>query len=200
MITEFLYEENEDIYDIKMPSIYLAGPNNSPDNFSASWRNEALNMLEDLKFNGRVYIPEVSDNNQYYKNDYTESDKNKWIYHHMDNADIILFWFPNNIVDIKSYIDFSYMLGNRHSQVVLGYPESDEKIEYMKYLYDLSNDYGTTHRLDFLIIKALKILISFFSLENNDPKFVSDIITYDKVLKLTPGKLKEGTLENYDIR
>lgn len=200
MTTEFLYEENEDIYDYKVPSIYLAGPDNSPDIFAPSWRNEAIHILDDLKFNGRVYVPEISDYNQYNKNDYTESDKNKWIYNHMDNADLVVFWFPNNIVDIKSYIDFGYMLGNRRNQVVLGYPESDINIENMKRLYDLSNDYGTTHRLDFLLIKAIKILVSFFSSENEDLKFVSDIITYDKVLKLTPGELKKGTLEDYDIR
>ena len=200
MTTEFLYEDHEDNYDIKTPAIYLAGPDNSPENFSASWRNEALHILSDLKYNGRVYIPEVFDNNQYPKNDYSIKDKYKWISDRMDSSDLIVFWFPNNIIDNKSYMDFSYMIGNRYKQVVLGYPESDSNIEYMKYLYDLMSDYGIIHRLDQLLIKSMKILVSFFSLISNDSKSVSDIITYEKVLKLRPGELKDGTLEDYDIR
>ena len=114
-------------------SIFLAGPTPRGKDI-ISWRNEAIKILENLGFDGIVYVPEYSSWKP--KTDYV--DQAMWERVGLSNANIIAFWIPRHLPDMPAFttnVEFGYWL---HSgKVVYGRPNDAEKIKYLDWLYKL---------------------------------------------------------------
>lgn len=134
-------------------SIFLAGPTSRKE--ATRWRDEAIKILEELKFEGIVYNPEYS--TRLPKEDYV--DQAMWERHGLMNATIILFWVPRHLPDMPGFttnVEFGYWL---HSgKVLYGRPDEAEKIKYLDWLYELDYDKKPINDLKELIEEAIKII------------------------------------------
>ena len=112
-------------------SIFLAGPTPRGENV-ISWRTEACQLLENLGFDGVVYVPEYS--NWKPKTDYV--DQATWERVALMKATVILFWVPRKLPDMAAFttnVEFGYWL---HSgKVIYGRPDDASKIKYLDWLY-----------------------------------------------------------------
>ena len=114
-------------------SIFLAGPTPRGKDI-ISWRNEAIKILENLGFDGIVYVPEYSSWKP--KTDYV--DQAMWERVGLSNATIIAFWIPRYLPDMPAFttnVEFGYWLHT--GKVVYGRPNDAEKIKYLDWLYKL---------------------------------------------------------------
>ena len=114
-------------------SIFLAGPTPREKDI-ISWRNEAIKILENLGFDGIVYVPEYSSWKP--KTDYV--DQAMWERVGLSNATIIAFWIPRYLPDMPAFttnVEFGYWLHT--GKVVYGRPNDAEKIKYLDWLYKL---------------------------------------------------------------
>lgn len=114
-------------------SIFLAGPTPRGKDI-ISWRNEAVKILENLGFDGIVYVPEYSSWKP--KTDYV--DQAMWERVGLSNATIIAFWIPRYLPDMPAFttnVEFGYWLHT--GKVVYGRPNDAEKIKYLDWLYKL---------------------------------------------------------------
>lgn len=112
-------------------SIFLAGPTPRGENV-ISWRTEACQLLENLGFDGVVYVPEYSTWKP--KTDYV--DQAMWEREALTKATVILFWVPRKLPDMAAFttnVEFGYWL---HSgKVIYGRPDDASKIKYLDWLY-----------------------------------------------------------------
>ncbi|AEO93593.1 gp334 [Bacillus phage G] len=113
-------------------SIFLAGP--TPRNEEVvSWRKEALEILNDMNFNGTVFVPEPSTG---VYEDYTQ--QIDWELSAMKRADVILFWIPRKLrqdfemAGLTTNVEFGSWIDS--GKVVVGFPEDAEKVRYLKEL------------------------------------------------------------------
>lgn len=128
-------------------SIFLAGPTPRGENV-VSWRTEACQILEQIGFDGVVYVPEYSTWKP--KEDYV--DQAMWERMALTNATVILFWIPRNLPDMAGFttnVEFGYWL---HSgKVIYGRPNSASKIKYLDWLYSLDYDKAPYENLQSLL-------------------------------------------------
>jgi 8-oxo-dGTP pyrophosphatase MutT (NUDIX family) len=116
-------------------SIFLAGPTPRGED-GWSWRTDALEYLEELGYDGHVFIPEPADG--------------KWVEHYvrqveweeegLHRADQIVFWVPR---DLTGHWYGNPMPGlttndewgvwKASGKIVWGSPEQAEKVSYQKY-------------------------------------------------------------------
>lgn len=117
-------------------SIFLAGPTPRGENV-VSWRTEACQNLEQMGFDGVVYVPEYSTWKP--KEDYV--DQAMWERIALTDATVILFWVPRKLPNMAAFttnVEFGYWL---HSgKVVYGRPNDASKIKYLDWLYRLDYD------------------------------------------------------------
>jgi hypothetical protein len=124
---EFYYDEN---------SIFLAGPTLRDNVFANSWRSEACDILKNMGFNGTVYIPEFSIPRHFDDSDL--DNQVEWEWDCLDTAGVIAFWVPRELELLPGFttnVEFGRYITKKPNQVILGYPENAEKIEYLKRLY-----------------------------------------------------------------
>lgn len=135
-------------------SIFLAGP--TPRNGkSLSWRKEALKILEELEYDGIVYVPEYS--NWQTKPDYL--DQVLWERNALTEAKIILFWIPRKIPDmagLTTNVEFGYWLHSK--KVIYGRPDDAEKIKYLDWLYEFDYNKKPVNDLKTLIAEGINQL------------------------------------------
>jgi hypothetical protein len=117
-------------------SIFLAGPTPRGEN-SKSWRTEACEILEQLGFDGIVYVPEYSTWKP--KADYV--DQAQWEREALSNASVIAFWIPRTLPDMPAFttnVEFGYWLHT--GKVIYGRPSTAKKIKYLDWLYTIDTD------------------------------------------------------------
>lgn len=125
------YSDQEVIKNEK--SIFLAGPTPRGENVK-SWRTEACKILEDLGFDGVVYVPEYSTWKP--KEDYV--DQAMWERMALTEATIIVFWIPRSLPDMAGFttnVEFGYWLHS--NKVIYGRPNGAPKTKYLDWLYEL---------------------------------------------------------------
>ena len=109
--------------------IFLAGPTpRSPD--VQTWRKEALQILEDLDYEGAVYIPETVDWN--WLGDY--NGQVTWEWRALAQSKVTLFWMPRDLKDMPAFttnVEFGFIAAFRPMDLVLGYPEGAPKNRYL---------------------------------------------------------------------
>lgn len=111
-------------------SIFLAGPTpRSAD--VASWRPHALAILEQLEFEGVVFVPEFSTGKA------TDYDTQvEWEKKCLTMADIILFWVPRELKTMPAFttnVEFGTWIDS--GKVIFGAPDGAPKNTYLKWLY-----------------------------------------------------------------
>lgn len=134
-------------------SIFLAGPTPRGEN-AVSWRTNACKMLEEIEFDGVIYVPEYSTWKP--KEDYV--DQAMWEREALTESTVILFWIPRNLPDMPAFttnVEFGYWL---HSgKVIYGRPDSAAKIKYLDWLYELDYNEKPINDLKLLLENAVKL-------------------------------------------
>lgn len=132
-------------------SIFLAGPTPRGEN-TLSWRNEACKKLENLGFDGVVFVPEYSTWKP--KADYV--DQAMWERIALTEADVIVFWIPRHLPDMPAFttnVEFGYWLHT--NKVLYGRPNDAEKIKYLDWLYELDYNEKPFTNLDDLLKESI---------------------------------------------
>lgn len=123
---------NLDVIVTDKPSIFLAGPT-PRDEVTVSWRKRAVDLLEELKFEGIVYIPE---DEVKYKNSYL--DQVEWEKKGLHSASVIVFWIDRELSVLPGFttnVEFGYWVSKDISKVVYGRPDEALKNKYLDWLY-----------------------------------------------------------------
>lgn len=133
-------------------SIFLAGP--TPRGKDAkSWRKEACEILENLKFEGVVYVPEYSS----WKPKASYVDQAMWEREALTAATVIVFWIPRHLPDMPAFttnVEFGYWLPTK--KVIYGRPDDAEKIKYLDWLYELDYNLKPINNLKELLTESVK--------------------------------------------
>lgn len=124
-------------------SIFLAGPTPRNKKEVESWRPDALKILEDIGFDGVVFVPE--DKEGVFKKDY--DDQIEWEEKYLNIADCIVFWVPRDLsLDSEDFPKMAAFTTNVEwgawcdaGKVIFGYPEGAEKVSYLEYYADKYN-------------------------------------------------------------
>jgi len=115
--------------DVFTKSIFLAGPTpRSAD--VASWRPDALRLIQEAGYDGVVFVPEARDGN--WKSGY--EDQIEWEERCLNVADCILFWIPRNLANMPALTtNTEWGVWQNSGKVVFGAPLEVEKIRYQRY-------------------------------------------------------------------
>ena len=133
-------------------SIFLAGPTPRGED-AISWRKEACKTLEELGFDGIVYVPEYST----WKPKESYNDQAMWERIGLTEATVIIFWIPRQIPEMMGFttnVEFGYWL---HSgKVLYGRPDGTPKTKYLDWLYELDLNLKPYNDLKSLLECAVK--------------------------------------------
>jgi len=134
MIVNF---SNEPVNYDNFESIFLAGPTLRNSNYATdSWRVEAVKILEELGFDGTVYIPEFTDLES--MKDFDEERQTRWEWEALANSSLIVFWVPRNNTDLPGFttnVEFGRYVTMCPEKVFLGNPPDATKMKYLQMLY-----------------------------------------------------------------
>jgi 8-oxo-dGTP pyrophosphatase MutT (NUDIX family) len=133
----------EDMPDAFSKSIFLAGPTPRNRDEVESWRPDALKILEDIGFDGVVFVPEP----KVATKDHVYEDQVEWEEKYLKLADCIVFWVPRDLsLDSKDFPKMAAFTTNVEwgvwadsGKVVFGCPEDAEKVSYLKHYADKYN-------------------------------------------------------------
>ena len=148
------YSDEEVIKNKK--SIFLAGP--TPRSIEVeTWRKEAIKILDELNYDGIVYVPELKNDNRNF--DY--NDQVWWEREALYNADVIVFWIPRNLKTLPAFttnIEFGYWIAKNSNKVIYGRPDDSENNKYLDWLYKTETDKEPLNDLKVLLKQAIKML------------------------------------------
>jgi nucleoside 2-deoxyribosyltransferase len=156
------YSHYHVIHDNSKPSIFLAGPTPRSKDI-ISWRKEAINILEQLNFNGIVYVPEC----EFTRPGFDYTTQVEWEWEAMEAADIIVFWIPRSeeLPGFTTNVEFGYWLAKNKYKVYYGRPADSIKNKYLDKLYAHVSDDGADKKpfetLDKLLYHVVNILNMF---------------------------------------
>ena len=132
----------EEIPDKLDKSIFLAGP--TPRTTAAeSWRPEFIEILEQIGYDGVVFIPEYRDGPQ--KN-LAKSEQIEWEHKCINACDALVFWVAREMrsdfemLALTTNIEFGLFLST--GKVFAGCPDGTQHIDYFK---EISKDQLTWH-------------------------------------------------------
>ncbi len=135
-------------------SIFLAGPTPREEKV-ASWRVDAVKKLEELGFDGVVFVPEYS--TWVPKTNYV--DQANWEREALTEATVILFWIPRSLPDMPGFstnVEFGYWLHSK--KVIYGRPDGAPKTKYLDWLYKTDYNEEPFNDLDKLLEYAMEII------------------------------------------
>ena len=135
-------------------SIFLAGPTPREEKV-ASWRVDAVKKLEELGFDGVVFVPEYSP--WVPKTNYV--DQANWEREALTEATVILFWIPRSLPDMPGFstnVEFGYWLHSK--KVIYGRPDGAPKTKYLDWLYKTDYNEEPFNDLDKLLEYAVEII------------------------------------------
>lgn len=135
----------------KEKSIFLAGPTPRGEN-TESWREEACKILEEVGFDGVVFVPEYSSWKP--KEDYV--DQAMWEREALGQATVIIFWIPRDLNDMPAFttnVEFGYWIHT--GKVLYGRPDNASKIKYLDWLYNIDCNKIPFNNLRELLVEAV---------------------------------------------
>ena len=145
----------EDMPKDETKSMFLAGPVPRKE-YELSWKKEALQILEEMGYNGVVYIPEdrvkvpYDDNNikgEEMKRTFTLKAQLDWEYSCMCACDAIVFWIPREMrpdfemIGLTTNVEFGRFLNS--NKLFIGAPDEAPRNEY---LHLISEEKYTWHK------------------------------------------------------
>jgi len=143
------YYEDEIIEGEK--SLFLAGPSTLVKGIT--WRNEALKILQDLEYDGVVYVPEFRNVTTIY-----DADKQfHWERKGLFNSTSLIFWIPRKIPEIlamNTNVEFGYWV--KSSKVLYGRPDESDNNEGLDMLYRYERNLEPHNKLEDLLKEAIK--------------------------------------------
>ena len=140
-------------------SIFLAGPTRRNANVE-NWRTQALKKLDNLGFDGIIYVPEYSDMKP--KEDYVQ--QAIWEREALTNATVILFWIPRQLPDMPAFttnVEFGYWMHT--GKIIYGRPDKAPKTKYLDWLYKLDCNRDPINDLDLLLESSIKFCNNLYS-------------------------------------
>ena len=167
------YSDQEVIKNQK--SIFLAGPTPRGENVE-SWRTKACNIIEQLGFDGIVYVPEYSTWKS--KADYV--DQAQWERDALSNALVIAFWIPRTLPNMPAFttnVEFGYWIHT--GKVLYGRPDDAKKIKYLDWLYKTDTNNEPFSSLEELLNGSIE-LANQFGINNE-----TEILPLEKRLIMT---------------
>ncbi len=146
------YSDEEVLKDNK--SIFLAGP--TPRSIEVvSWREEAIKVLDELGYDGIVYVPEKKEDNRAFNYD----NQVWWEREALFNATTIVFWIPRKIDTLPAFttnVEFGYWISKDNEKVVYGRPDDSVKNKYLDWLYETETENKPYNDLNELLENAIK--------------------------------------------
>ena len=118
----------------EMKSIFLAGPVPRKE-YELSWKNEALEILDSMGYNGVVYIPE-NRNPEQKEGNFDLQAQLDWEYTCMCACDAIVFWIPREMrsdfemIGLTTNVEFGRFLNS--NKLFCGCPDEAPRMEYLK--------------------------------------------------------------------
>ena len=114
-------------------SLFLAGPTPRSDDVE-SWRPTALQILEELEYDGLVWVPEGEPGDPKFCGDYIH--QVKWEKWGLTTCKIIVFWVPRSIPDMPAFttnVEFGRYVDS--GRAIYGRPDEAVKCGYLDWLY-----------------------------------------------------------------
>ncbi len=150
------YYEDEKI-EKNRKSIFLAGPT-PRSNEILSWRNQALKILEELNFDGDVYVPESKKSSFGKSLDIPFKEIVNWELEHLSRADVICFWIPRDLKTMPAFttnVEFGYHI--KTGKIVYGRPHDAPKNRYLDFLYEKEYNEKPCETLEETLKKCLEM-------------------------------------------
>lgn len=121
----------EDAPETYSKSVFLAGPT-PRDKAVKSWRPEALRLLEEIGYDGVVFVPE--DRSGDFHGNYMH--QVEWELLNLHRADLIVFWIPRNLENMHGYTT-NIEVGRfcESGRIIMGRPHGTPKMTYPDYIY-----------------------------------------------------------------
>lgn len=108
-------------------SMFLAGPSPRQKDHP-NWRIEALELLEELGYQGVVFIPLPRDGNWAHSYD----SQVEWEHTYLHMADKVVFWIPRNMETLPALTtNVEFGIWYRSGKAVLGFPTNAPKMRYL---------------------------------------------------------------------
>ena len=136
------------------PAISLCGPT-PRDSKTTSWRQEALSILQDLGYDGIVYVPESKNEIPVFEN---KDAQRAWERDCYLNSNVILFWVPRtfpNMLGLTTNVEFGYWLKSK--KCVYGRPDGAYRTDYLDWLYNLEYHQKPSNSLAELLRQAIEM-------------------------------------------
>ncbi len=110
-------------------AIFLAGP--SPRDGSQSWRRDAIQIAEELGYDGVIFVPEPRGPRQPSLSGEAYMEQVEWEERHMHMADVILFWVPRDdqLPGLTTNVEWGRW--ENSGKVVIGAPDNAHKVRYL---------------------------------------------------------------------
>jgi hypothetical protein len=113
--------------------VFLMGPTPRANSGAVlSWRSEAVRILEELGFQGEVFVPEPRDG--IWLSDYTA--QVRWEDAALNRSDRILVWLPRDLATLPGLTtndEWGYWKGRDPARLILGIPAGAQRIRYQQY-------------------------------------------------------------------
>ena len=141
----YAYESPKGVHS---QSVFLAGPSPREESHP-NWRPAALEILENLDFNGAVFVPLPRDG--VWSLDYGE--QVEWELAHLREAGRIVFWIPRDLETLPGFttnVEFGMYVSS--GKAVLGFPDGAPKMQYLEYL---------AHRMGVFVFHTLEETLRF---------------------------------------
>ncbi len=114
-------------------SIFLAGCTNRTENEGISWRLEAITFLENIGFDGTVFMPEYENTTLNTSDAFDYAAQIEWEDRCLAIADKVIFWLNRKLdvgrFGLTSNVEFGKWMNS--GKVYLGYPPNADKINYL---------------------------------------------------------------------
>lgn len=119
-------------------AIFLAGPTPRAETILPSWRPDALKHLEDMGYEGVVFVPEDEDGTWRHSYD----DQIEWEEMCLNFADAIIFWIPRELTQMPAFTtndEWGFWKAKDPMKLVLGTPDGAPKVRYQRYYANKHN-------------------------------------------------------------
>lgn len=149
-------------------SIFLAGP--TPRSLDVeTWRKEAIRILDELGFDGIVYVPELEVDNRTFNYD----NQVWWEREALYNASTIIFWIPRcaQLPAFTTNVEYGYWIAKNSNKCLYGRPDDSKKNRYLDWLYQTETGNKPINNLEELLKDAVKLA--------NENKNKTDIDSYE---------------------